>query len=77
VNGRLVRHFVDVGTGGEGSVNCDRDDYAADLLILIEGLQGVGEFAHQLEVEGIEFFGAIERDNTDTLVAVYENVLVV
>src|SRR5438094_2981942 len=77
IDGRLARHFFDVGPGGEGPITCARDDYAANLLIVVKGFQGVCELAHRVEIEGVEFLGTIERDDAHTLVAIYENVLVV
>src|SRR5206468_298630 len=77
VDGRLVRHFFDVGPGSERFFTCARDYYAADLLIVVKGLQGVGQLAYQVEIESVELLGTIERDDADTLVTIYENVLVI
>ena len=77
IDGRLAGHFFDVGPGGKGPITGASDDYAAYLLIVVKGFQGVGELAHQVEIEGVEFLGTIERDDAHTLVAIYENILVV
>ena len=60
----VAGHGGNVGAGGEGFFAAG-DDHAADAFIRIESLQGVTQLVHQLIVERIQGFRAIEADQSD------------
>jgi len=72
---RLVRHFLDVGPGGEGFV-ATRDQHATDLVVTIEGLDRLRQLGNQRLVERIEGRRAVEADNSDTALCFNDDVLV-
>ena len=43
------------------------DDHAADLFVGIKRLQGFAQLVHELVVQCVELFGAVERDDANLL----------
>ncbi|MFN8539693.1 MAG: hypothetical protein U0232_19705 [Thermomicrobiales bacterium] len=66
-------HLPDVGPGGEGAVVAGEHD-RADLVVVVEGFQGVGQFVHQFAAERVERLGAVEADEGDVGVGFGEDV---
>jgi len=56
----LLRHFLDIGPGGECLVAAGDDD-AADSLIILESRQCLIQFGDQRRVERVQRLGPVER----------------
>src|SRR6476661_3688884 len=71
----LVRHFFDVGPGGEGFVATRYED-ATDLVVAIEGLDRLRQLGNQRLVERVEGLRAVEADNSDAALCFNNDILV-
>jgi hypothetical protein len=60
----LVRHLLDVGTGGKRLVGAGDED-AADTGIGVEGLDRAEELVHQRDVERVQGLRPVETDDAD------------
>src|SRR5262249_44970051 len=71
----LVRHFFDVGPGGEGfAATCDK--HAADLIVSIKVLDRLRQLGNECLIERIEGLRAVEADNSDAALCFDNDVLV-
>jgi hypothetical protein len=50
---------MDISAGRKGPVITGQD-HGFDGIILVQHFQGIPQFGHQLEVEGIQFFGPVK-----------------
>jgi hypothetical protein len=65
----LLRHLLDVRTGGEGLFGPGEDD-AADLLVRVRLGQRLAELAQKLGVERVERVGAVQPDDGDVVLEI-------
>ena len=57
-------HLGDVAAGAEGAA-LGVDHHAADIVVLLGGVEGGGEIHEDLLVHGVECLGAVEADDAD------------
>ena len=69
----LVRHFLDVGAGGEGLVAAGEDD-GADLPVALQIVEGRAEIGDQRRVQGVERLRPVEGDDADRTLPLEEDV---
>jgi hypothetical protein len=55
---------MDISAGGKGSIVTGQD-HGFDRIVLVQHLEGIPEFGHQLPVEGIQFFGPVKPKEGD------------
>ena len=70
----LVRHLLDVRSGGEGAIGAG-DHRAALRGIGVVGGEGGGEVRQNLAVEGVQSLGPVEPDQGDGVVRFYDQGL--
>src|SRR5262249_37986770 len=67
-----TRELCDVGTGCERTLGAAEDD-AADRVVAVQPLQLGHELAHQLVRQGVELLRAVQQDDRNRVVALYED----
>ena len=68
--GAVAAELGGVHAGAEGGAGAGEDD-AADLLVVAEALEGVGELEPQVDRERVAFLGALERDQRYVVMPLY------
>ena len=71
----LVGHLLDVGAGGEGLLVAG-DQQAADVLVGLVGVDGLGELGLERDVERVELLRTVEPDDADAAFGLDDDVLV-
>ena len=58
---------MDVGAGREGALPCSGEDRGAHAIVGLEMIEARQQAVDQSVIQGVEFFGAVERQHRDAV----------